>query len=185
MTAADGFEPAWVFRLTTRAGIGITALGTVLMVLSMVGYSLLFLKGVVPLPSPLVLLLSIVLTLVVHELLHGLGFALVGARPRFSAGLRGGMPYLFTTSPGQRLERLSMLLVGVLPFLLLDLVGLALGAYAPARLIGLIVFALNTGGAAGDLWLLTLILRSPPGTSFEAAKGPEMVAWRRSGPSRR
>jgi hypothetical protein len=181
--ADEEFDRAWVFGYTRRAGIIVTAIGIVLLVASVLGYGALFLRGTVPLPSPLVVLSALVLTLVTHELVHGLGFAIVGVRPRFSAGFRGGLPYLFTTSPGNRLEQLPMLLVGVLPLVLVDLVGLALGPFPPAAVIGLVIFAANTSGAGGDLWLLALISRSQPGTLFEAAEGPEMVAWRRRGPS--
>jgi hypothetical protein len=179
----DEYEEAWVFGFTAKSATGIAMAGLGLTILCLFGYGALFWSRPVPLPSPPIFILVITGTLVVHELAHGLGFLLVGAAPRFSAGFKGGMPFLFTTSPGRRLTRSRMLVVGALPLALIDLVALALGFYAPTVITGMLIFTLNTAGAAGDLWMLGLIARSTPGMLFEADAGPRMVGWRRrSGP---
>ena len=174
-----GYEEAWVFGFTAKSAAGTAIGGLGLTILCLFGYGALFWSRPMPIPSPPLFILVVVGTLVVHELVHGLGFLLVGAAPRFSAGFKVGMPFLFTTSPGRRLTKGRMLLVGALPLILIDLVALAMGFYQPTVIGGMLVFTLNTGGAAGDIWMLALIARSPAGMLFEADAGPRMVGWRR------
>ncbi|QQS19769.1 DUF3267 domain-containing protein [Candidatus Saccharibacteria bacterium] len=93
------------------------------------------------------------ITLVIHELLHGLGFLLGGAWPRFGIGIAGIIPVAYATSD-QKLPVKNMLLVAYLPFVVLSVVFIVLSILFPAyQNLFMIGFLGNFAGAVGDIWI--------------------------------
>jgi hypothetical protein len=93
-----------------------------------------------------------VLALVLHEAVHGVFFWLF-TRERPVFGFRLQSLCLYAGAPDWYLPRDQHLVVGLAPFVLITLVGLALlliipGAVAPALLLVVVV---NAAGGAGDL----------------------------------
>lgn len=103
--------------------------------------------------------LAVILSLVIHELVHGLFFWLFsGRRPGF--GVRGLL--LYAAAPeGVYFPRNQYLIVGIAPLLCLTLLGLLLIPIAPAALVPILLFFVwfNVAGSAGDvlvvIWLLS------------------------------
>ncbi len=104
------------------------------------------------------LIIASVLVIVLHELVHGLFFLiLTGDRPKF--GFTGA--YAYAAAPDWYLPRNPYLAVGLAPFVLLTLLGMAGVLILPTRTLPIVLLALtiNAAGSVGDLavvaWLLT------------------------------
>ena len=118
------------------------------------------------------LLLAPVLTVVLHEMFHGIVFRAFGARPRFGIKLwtRVG-PIFYTVAPGSYLRRAEFLAVGLAPLTLLTLLLVAVLLILPSN--GLLYFAvwlatgLNVSGSIGDLYFVRKILSFPRECYFE------------------
>jgi hypothetical protein len=97
---------------------------------------------------------------VAHELVHGLFFRVFGGHPRYGAGRRHFLPYLYATSPGTEYTLRQILIIALAPLLVLSPLALAVALLAPA-LVGYagLAFMGNTGGAVGDLWMAGRLLR--------------------------
>ncbi|HMN63270.1 MAG TPA: DUF3267 domain-containing protein, partial [Anaerolinea sp.] len=98
-----------------------------------------------------------------HELIHGLFFYLfTGAAPVFALRLT----YAYAAAPDWYLPRLPYLVVGLAPLVLIDLACLVLIAFGPQAWVlpAAVVAALNTSGAVGDMLMIALVLRAPPGS---------------------
>lgn len=99
-----------------------------------------------------------VLTLVLHEMVHGIMFwILTRDRPKF--GLR--LTYAYAAAPEWYIPRNPYLLVGLAPLVVLTVLGVLSLPLLPESLLPAWFFAMlaNTSGAIGDLyivgWLLT------------------------------
>jgi hypothetical protein len=106
-----------------------------------------------------VLVLSVV-TVVVHELLHAVGFrAYTGERATF--GFKG--LYAYAGAPDWYLPRNQHLVTLLLPFVTITVVGTLLLAVMPAPLLSetVLVLILNAAGAVGDLVALVWLLTKP------------------------
>lgn len=112
--------------------------------------------------SILNLVLAFVLTIVLHEAVHGAVMAAFGAQPQF--GILWHLGAAYATAPGFAFTRTQFLLVALAPLVVLDVIGiLALLTLPPfgAQLAQTLVL-LNTAGAVGDLAMSALVLRYPP-----------------------
>ena len=172
-------EPLWDFRLTSPLAARLAPLGLLLFVASIVAYAILARQPLnsAPIPSPLTIGLTLVLVLVVHEALHGVGYLMFGGRPRFGAGIKGAAPYFYATCQGQRFGWGQFLVIGTLPLVVIDVVAIGLAWYSPLAVAAMLAFALNTAAAVGDLWIIALILQTPRSTLFESTHTPSIVAW--------
>ncbi len=115
------------------------------------------------------------LMLILHEAVHGVGFWLAtGARPVF--GLGPG--YAFAAAPEWYLPRSRYLWIGLAPLLVISAAGILLIAFGPRELIGpaLLVAVMNASGAVGDLWVVSLLLRQPPG-ALACDRGDEVSIY--------
>lgn len=99
------------------------------------------------------------LMIIIHEAIHGAFFWLyTRSRPYF--GFKG--MYAYAAAPEWYIPRNQYLVVGIMPFVLITLVGLLLLPVAPAWLLLPVLFVvlMNASGAAGDVlivgWLLLL-----------------------------
>ena len=119
-------------------------------------------SGAQLLSAVIVVLLLTGLMLVLHEAIHGLGFWLAtGARPTFGIG-RG---YAYAAAPEWYLPRSRYLWIGLAPLLVISSLAVLVIAFGPPVLIGpaLLLAVMNASGAVGDLWVVYLLLRQPPG----------------------
>ena len=106
----------------------------------------------------LVLLVSAVIAIILHELIHGACFWIFSrARPIF--GFR--VWYAYAAAPGWYFPRRQYLVIGLAPFLLLSALGMLLLPIVPAGALLAILFGTvtNAAGAAGDLWTIWMLLR--------------------------
>ena len=177
-----GYGPPWTFSYPALA---VNLLAAVFTVGSLAGFGWLALSlrraefvawvVVVDTPDELVLdftgvavavVVGLLVTVALHEAVHGAAATALGYR--VSYGVATNVGGFYAAAFGQFQPREHLLPIALAPLVILDVVGLALLAFAPppiaaAAFGGLVV---NTGGAAGDLYATAVALRSPPGTLF-------------------
>lgn len=122
--------------------------------------------GEVSLGVVLALLPVLGISIILHELVHGLFFWFyTREQPRFGFKLI----YAYATAPGWYFPSSYYWLIGLAPLVLLSLVGLALLPFAPRDLAYLLLFAIftNASGAIGDLYIVTRIALEPAGAMVE------------------
>lgn len=73
---------------------------------------------------------GVLATMVLHELVHGLCFRLFGGSPRFGVGISFILPYLSTTSEGDRFDARQMSMIGLAPLVSLSIGTLVIGSVA-------------------------------------------------------
>lgn len=105
-----------------------------------------------------VVLVGSVVTIVLHELIHGLGFWLF-TRDRPAFGFKG--LYAYAAAPRWYLPRNQHVVAGLAPLGVTSLAGLLLVPLVPPAPVGalVLILTLNAAGTIGDLvvmgWLLT------------------------------
>ncbi len=107
------------------------------------------------------IILVIVLTLTLHELLHGLAIWWLGHKPRF--GLRLDLGVAYATTDHAFFPRNQFILIALAPLAGLTLIGMGLMfivSDALAYYIGLMI-VINASGAIGDLWMSWVVARYP------------------------
>ena len=109
------------------------------------------------------LFIAIVLTIVLHELFHGLALRAYGAHPKY--GIIWQEMMFYATATGHAFRRNAYIVIALAPLVGLSLVGMGLLVLSlPDWLAGVIGIcaALNVGSAIGDLWLVRVTLGYPP-----------------------
>jgi hypothetical protein len=110
----------------------------------------------------LALVTAAFLTLVLHELAHGLAMQAFGARPQYGFMWRSLLAY--ATAPGHAFTRNQYLAVSLAPLAALSLAALLGMVLKPgpdiAWLLALCA-ALNASGASGDLWMTAVVAGYP------------------------
>ncbi|MGB3713569.1 MAG: metalloprotease family protein [Candidatus Promineifilaceae bacterium] len=109
------------------------------------------------------LLLTLVLVLVLHELVHGFFFwHFTGERPRFGFHL----VYAYAAAPDWYLPRSSFMVTGSAPFLLISILGLLLLTVVPFSAVPLVFLGLtaNAAGSVGDFLVVGWLLTNPTST---------------------
>lgn len=110
----------------------------------------------------LVGLVMVGLTVVLHELLHGLALRFYGAKPTYGVLWKGMMFY--ATAAGHAFPRNAYVAVALAPLVGLSVLGAAmLMLPLPGWLALWVVLctAFNAGSAVGDLWLVRVALSYP------------------------
>ena len=98
--------------------------------------------------------------LIAHELIHGLFFRLFGGRPRYGAGIKYFLPYLYATAPRYAFPLRQMIIIALAPLLVLSSLALVVALLVPAWVGYLaVVFIGNTVGAIGDIWMTSCLIR--------------------------
>lgn len=111
-----------------------------------------------------VTLASALVTVLAHELVHGLVYRVYGYRVSYGVVPQLGAVYAGAFHQFQRRE--EVLVVVVAPLLVLDALLVPL-LFVPVPLLAVAAFVgllLNTAGAAGDLYALSFLLGRPAGT---------------------
>lgn len=98
---------------------------------------------------------------VVHELVHGL-FFWIFTRERPVFGFKS--LYVYAAAPDWYLPLDRYIVVGLMPLLVITVLGLALAVAVPATVaVWVLLFTVtNAGGAAGDMFAIVWLLRQPP-----------------------
>ncbi len=107
-------------------------------------------------------IVSIVLTIILHELVHGITMRALGARPQY--GVMWDKLMFYATSPGHAYRRAGYIAVALAPLLALSVVAvLGMMLFAGSAWVVLLALCatMNASGAIGDLWILTVVLRYP------------------------
>ena len=107
--------------------------------------------------------IAIVLTIVLHELAHGLALRAYGARPKY--GVMWNEMMFYATAAGHAFRRNAYIVIALAPLVGLSLAGMALLMLPlPGWVAWIVVFcaALNVGSAIGDMWLVRVALGYPP-----------------------
>jgi hypothetical protein len=116
------------------------------------------------------LLAVIIVTIVLHEAVHGLMFTIMGNKPRFGFRMIGRFfPVVYATS-SVPLPRNRYLLIALSPFLVITAICFGVSIIiAPMEivLLALLAMALNISGSIGDLICSRNILRYDRDTMFE------------------
>ena len=103
---------------------------------------------------------GVVLTLVLHELTHGLTMQIFGASPTYGIIWKGLM--LYATSPGYAYRRNNYVVIALAPFIFISVL-VVLGMWILQGTAWVALFAIcgvvNASGAVGDMWITTIVLR--------------------------
>ncbi len=103
---------------------------------------------------------GMVITLALHEFVHGIAMRFFGARPQYGISIL----MLYTTSPGYAFRRNQYLVVALAPLIVLSAsacIGIIIMAGSPWVLILALLASINAAGAVGDLWISAVVLRYP------------------------
>jgi hypothetical protein len=105
-------------------------------------------------------IVGVVLTLVLHELTHGLTMQMFGASPKYGIIWKGLM--LYATSPGYAYRRNNYVVISLAPFVFISaLVILGMWILQGTAWVALLAICgvVNASGAVGDMWITTIVLR--------------------------
>jgi hypothetical protein len=108
------------------------------------------------------LMISMLLFLLLHECVHGIGMRIYGARPKYGFLWKGLMFY--ATASGYAFRRNEYLVIALAPLISLSLLvccGIWLLAGSQAVLLLAFCGMINGGGSIGDLWMSAIVLRYP------------------------
>lgn len=157
--------PAYVIALDRAVVLRLAAYGVLLLFLSAGVLSALAGSegsfgtsgGVV---TPVLYIAVSLVTVAVHELIHGLFFRVFGGGPRYGAGIKYLMPYFYATSPGQAFSIRQMIIIGLAPLVVISVL-LPIIALAVPTLVAYcaVAFMVNTPGAVGDIWMTSRLTR--------------------------
>ncbi|MFL5800809.1 MAG: DUF3267 domain-containing protein [Roseiflexaceae bacterium] len=107
--------------------------------------------------------LTVLIIVVVHELIHGLAYQLFGYRVTYGASLQ--LMAAYAGAFGQWQRRDHNIVVALAPLLVLTTLLPLLASASPTLvLVGFTALLFNTGGAVGDLYLAWRLLRLPRAT---------------------
>ena len=116
--------------------------------------------------------LGSVMTVILHELFHGIGFRACGARARFGfkAWTKLG-PIFYTSAPGYYLRRGEYLAAALAPVTLLTVVLFVALAILPVDSVfsftAFVMAGLNVAGSVGDTFIVRKVLARPTESYFE------------------
>lgn len=105
---------------------------------------------------------GLVVTIVLHELTHGLVMRWFGARPTY--GVLWKALAFYATSPGYAFPRQAFIVIALAPLVgLSGLVVAGLWLWQGTAWVALLAICgvINAGGAIGDLWMTAIVLRYP------------------------
>ncbi|MDG5817277.1 DUF3267 domain-containing protein [Natronococcus sp. A-GB7] len=101
-----------------------------------------------------------VLSVVAHELVHGLFMARYGDSPSYGIGVSVVFPYAYARGGAASYGRNQLLVVLLAPLVIGTTAGLVAMAIRPSP-IWLVPLAVNAAGSVGDLWMALALWRYP------------------------
>ncbi|MBF2358559.1 DUF3267 domain-containing protein [Listeria welshimeri] len=111
------------------------------------------------------LCLGYLLSLIIHEGVHGIFFKAFHPEGKVKFGFKNGMAY--ATSPGSFYTKSQFFIISIAPFIVLT------GLFVFLRFLGVneaviyLIFALHTSGCVGDFYYCILLLNRPTGILVE------------------
>jgi hypothetical protein len=168
----DGYREVLYWRVTEKSSrvLLLNIWGLVLLVLfGIIFSSLAVTVGKLPpgtiefgLPEIGLTILAIFLTLVLHELIHGLVMRISGVRPRYGVLWKQAMFY--ATAPGYAFPRNHYVVIALAPFILISLL-VVLGMWLLQGTVWVALLGVgglfNASGAVGDMWITRIVLQYP------------------------
>ncbi len=127
---------------------------------------------------------TILLTIIIHELIHGMTYKLLGYQVRYGVSLHLAAAY--AGAFGQWQQRHHNIMVALAPLIVMTLILIPLLA-ASTQSIVLIAFTallFNSSGAVGDLYLTWRLLRLPPTTLLYDVDTKTMLLFLPNGKNR-
>ena len=120
----------------------------------------------------LALSLGLVMTVVLHELLHGIGFRACGARPQFGFKPWTKLgPVFYASAPGNYLRRGEYLVAGLTPVTLLTVALFIALALFPVNSVfsftAFLMAGLNIAGSVGDVFVVWKVSTYPSESYYE------------------
>ena len=128
-------------------------------------------------PSWTKIVLSLIVLIIGHEVIHLLGFPYLGMSSRTVVGLwlEAGSPYVQHMSP---IRRNRFLAISILPFFVLSVMPLVLAAHNLGTINYLSwISVLNCLGAGSDIFIFIQILRVVP-SKANVIEGEDALYWR-------
>jgi len=117
----------------------------------------------IDLTGMILLLAGTLLTLVLHELTHGVVMQIFGAKPHYGVLWKQAMFY--ATTPGYAYRRNNYLLITLAPLFILSIL-VILGMWLMQGTLWVALLAMcgtiNAAGAIGDLWIAIIVLWYAP-----------------------
>ncbi|MCC6500352.1 MAG: DUF3267 domain-containing protein [Anaerolineales bacterium] len=110
----------------------------------------------------LLLLVGFAITIIVHELVHGLAMQFFGAQAKYGINWKGLMVY--ATAPGYAFQRNQYIVMALAPLVSLSALAccaILIQAGAASVWLFAVLGTLNGGAAIGDLWITSVALRYP------------------------
>ena len=111
--------------------------------------------------TPLLVLLAVIFAMVIlHEAIHGLFFRLfTGGKVKFA--FKGA--YAYAAAPDWYIDKVPYMLISLAPLVLITIVCVILLLFIPVGWVlpMMLLIALNTSGAIGDIYVFFLLLRTP------------------------
>lgn len=175
----DGYAPAerfvyplWPLQIAALLVLIMTGLGLLLFLGAWHGA----LNWTFGLGELLLVLLTVLVVIVVHELIHGAVYRWLGYDVSFGIAWKMGAAYAAVF--GQFQKRLHNLASAVAPLLVLNAVlfPLLLLPNDTLNLVGFVALLFNTSGAVGDLYLSWRLWRMPAGSLLYDVS-PEMMLF--------
>jgi hypothetical protein len=172
-TLPDDYQEVLSWKVTGKPMrvIAMNILGLILYVIfGLIFYGLAFSLGKLPSAGEIrlglgeigLVLAGGLLTIVLHELTHGLAMRMFGARPRYGIIWKG--PMFYATSPGYAYRRNNYVVTALAPFVFLSTL-FVLGMWLLQGTLWVAVLgicgSLNAAGAIGDMWMTLMVLRYP------------------------
>lgn len=124
-----------------------------------------------------IFIVSLVLTIVIHELLHGLGYKILTKR-KLTFGLN--LSVAFCGVPDIYVSKKTALISVLLPFIFFTTFYIILITLLPNNLyamFAIIVFSVHTGGCVGDLYVTYLLLFKMSNKCLMNDTGPKQTFY--------
>lgn len=116
--------------------------------------------------STLVWVLGVTLvSLPIHEFIHGIFFKAFSTSGKVKYGFTKGM--LYATNPGQVYTKRQFMIIILAPFVINSILFCLLFIFGMESTAFWIVFILHTAGCAGDFWYIYEIIKNPNITHCE------------------
>ncbi|WP_241431190.1 DUF3267 domain-containing protein [Halococcus thailandensis] len=131
----------------------------------------------------LVFVLALLVTIIVHEAIHGAVARLLGYHVTY--GVAWSVLGVYTASFGQLISRRDNVLVAGAPLVALTGVGVVILPFVDETLLAAVLVGLvaNTASAVGDLYVLYRLVRMPRGSMLYDVSIEEMLVYEPSSAS--
>ena len=157
-------------EMTRELAISLSALGMIALVIFGILFSRLYalfaginiIEFQFSIKSMLIAAFLIISTLIFHELIHGMFISKYGGTPHYGAGIfQRFFPYSYATS-NTTFQRNQYIVIALAPLVVISLVGIIIMvAFTSIAYWMLLPLTMNSSGAVGDLWMISILLRFP------------------------